>query len=73
MTQDTIDRRDYGKLEAQVEQLINDMSDMKKNMQSMRDMMEQSKGGWKTMVYLGGIAATLGGAMNWLVSHVKIG
>jgi hypothetical protein len=73
MTQDAIDRRDYGKLEAQVEQLVKDVDALTKSVQSMRDLMEQSKGGWKTLVYLGGIAATVGGAANWLISHVRFG
>jgi hypothetical protein len=38
----------------------------------MRDLMEQSKGGWRTLVWLGGIAGTVGGAVGWVVSHIKI-
>ena len=64
---------DYGRLEAQVEQLIKDMDEMKANVQAMRDLMEQSKGGWKVLVFLGGIAGTVGGIIGWFISHVKVG
>ena len=67
-----IDMRDYGRLEAQVDQLIKDMDVVTANVQAMRDLMEQSKGGWRTLVWLGGIAGTIGGAVSWFVSHVKI-
>ena len=64
---------DYGRLEAQVEQVIKDMDEMKANVQAMRDLMEQSKGGWKVLVFLGGIAGTVGGIIGWFISHVKVG
>lgn len=68
-----IDPRDYGRLEAQVEQLIEDMKGMKANVQAMRDLMEQGKGGWKTLVWLGGLAAAVSSAITWVLAHAKVG
>ena len=68
-----IDPRDYGRLEAQVEQLIKDMDTLTTNVQAMRDLMEQSKGGWRTLVFLGGIASTMGALISWAMTHVKVG
>ena len=68
---ETIDPRDFGKLESQVAQLVKDMDEMKANVQAMRDMMEQSKGGWRTLVFLGGIASAMGAIVSWVVTHVK--
>lgn len=70
---DPIDPRDYGKLEAKVEQLVKDMEEMKANVQAMRDLMEQGKGGWKTLVWLGGLAAAIGSAITWVMAHVRFG
>jgi hypothetical protein len=67
-----IDPREYGQLEQQVAQLSRDVHTLKENVQAMRDLMEQSKGGWRTLVWLGGIAGTVGGAVGWFVSHIKI-
>lgn len=67
-----IDPREYGQLEQQVSQLTRDVHTLKENVQAMRDMMEQSKGGWRTLVWLGGIAGTVGAAVGWVVSHIKV-
>ncbi len=68
-----IDLRDYGRLEAQVEHLIKDMDTLTTNVQAMRALMEQSKGGWKMLAILGGLAGTIGGAIGWFLSHAKVG
>ena len=67
-----IDPREYGQLEQQVSQLTRDVHTLKENVQAMRDLMEQSKGGWRTLVWLGGIAGTVGAAVGWVVSHIQI-
>ena len=69
---DVIDPIEYGKLIAQVEHLTGKVESMEKNVQAMRDLMEQSKGGWKTLVWLGGIASTIGALASWVMSHVKV-
>lgn len=73
-----VDPRDYGKLEAQVERIIKDVDNLsdeikqlKESIQAIRDLMEQSKGGWKTLVYLGGVASAFGGLVSWLAAHIK--
>lgn len=75
---DPIDPREYGKLEAQVDRIIKDVDalkdeikELKDSIQAMRDLMEQSKGSWRTIVFLGGIASTVGGAVAWIASHIK--
>ncbi len=70
---DPIDPRDYGQLEEQVKRLIRDVDSLTENVQAMRDLMEQSKGGWKMLAILGGLAGTIGGAIGWFLSHVKVG
>ena len=69
---DPIDPRDYGRLEAQVSQLIKDMDSLTANVQAMRDLMEQSKGGWRTLVWLGGVAGSAGAAISWAMTHIKV-
>lgn len=69
---DQIDPRDFGKMESQVGQLVKDMDEMKANVQAMRNLMEQSKGGWRVLVFLGGIAGTVGGIIGWFISHTKV-
>lgn len=71
MTNEQIDRRDYGRLEAQVAQLTVDVHDLKETVETMRDMMQQAKGGWRTLMFLSGVAGSIGAALSWVVSHIK--
>lgn len=65
-----IDMREYGKLEAQVEQLTKDVHSLKNTVETMRDMMQESKGGWKVIMMLSGISGSVGAALAWLATHV---
>lgn len=67
-----VDLRSYGRLEQQVEQLQQDVHNLKENVQAMRDLMEQGKGGWRTLAWLGGIAGSIGAGFAWILSHVKV-
>ncbi len=69
---DPIDPRDYGQLEEQVKRLIKDVDSLTENVQAMRDLMEQSKGGWRTLVWLGGVAGSAGAAISWAMTHIKV-
>lgn len=69
---ETIDPIEYGRLLAQVEHLTGKVDSMEINVQAMRDLMEQSKGGWRTLVWLGGIAGSTGAIISWAMSHVKV-
>ena len=71
MIDDQIDRRDYGRMEAQVEQLTQDVHTLKLTVETMRDMMQQAQGGWKTIMLLAGIAASVGALAAWFAAHIK--
>lgn len=67
-----IDPIEYGRLLAQVAHLTKQVDSMEKNVQAMRDLMEQGKGGWRTLVWLAGVAGTVGAIVNWAVAHIKV-
>lgn len=71
MAEHGIDPVEYGKLIQQVEQLGKDVHDMKAMMASMNDFMQQSKGGWKTIVLLSGVAGSIGAGIAWFVSYIR--
>lgn len=72
MTEYAIDRRDYGKLEAQVAQLTEDVRTLKDTVKNMHDMMERASGGWRTIMMFSGVSATIAGTASWIISHVRI-
>lgn len=65
-----IDRRDYGRLEADVDHLKATVDQMKEDIRAMRDLMEQARGGWRTLALIGGLMSTFGGLVGWIVSHL---
>tara|TARA_R110000868_G_scaffold85636_4_gene240733 strand:- start:170 stop:388 length:219 start_codon:yes stop_codon:yes gene_type:complete len=71
MTQD-IDRRDYGKLEAQVEQLTKDVHELKTTVQTMSALMQNAVGGWKMLLLIGGAGASFGAFISWALTHISI-
>lgn len=70
---DPLDRRDYGRMEAQVEQLTKDVHTLTQTVKEINEFMQQSKGGWKTIAMLGGVAGAIGAAISWVATHVKFG
>lgn len=67
-----IDPREYGRLEQQVEQLSKDVHSLKEMVETMNNLMQQSRGGWKVIALIGGIAGSVGAAVAWGVSHIKV-
>jgi hypothetical protein len=68
---DSIDRRDYGRLEAQVEQLTKDVHALRLTVEMMSAMMQEAKGGWRAIAMMAGVAGTFGAAVSWIATHVK--
>lgn len=64
---ENIDRRDYGRLEADVEHLKTTVDRMENDLRAMRDMMEQGRGSWKTLVAIGGLISAASTFVGWLI------
>ena len=61
-----IDPREFGRLEAEVQSLRNQVSSMQTDIRTLLEMANKSKGGlWAGMT----IASMLGGAMSWVATH----
>lgn len=69
--------RDLGKHDAQIEALNSQVNRMYCDMQQMMDQLttiqqtlSEAKGGWKTLMWVGGLSAALGGivvkVMTWM-------
>ncbi len=66
------DLREYGRLEQQVTQLTDDVHSMKKTIEEMNEFMQQSKGGWKMIAFLAGVAGSVGALISWAISHIRV-
>ncbi len=63
--------RDIGRHDAQIETLQADMAEMKKDVHEIKLMLAEAKGGWKTLMAVGGFAAVMGSIftkfVEWLL------
>jgi DNA anti-recombination protein RmuC len=64
---DEVSAREFGKLEAQVEALQGEVSDLRKDVRSLLELANKSKGGfWMGMT----IASLVGGAITFFMDRV---
>lgn len=73
-----IDPKEFGRLQAQVEALIESdrektelLRELHDGVTAMREQMAEARGGWKVLVAIGGASATLGGAATWALAHLS--
>lgn len=71
MSAEQINPREYGQLEADVRHLQASVLAMQTDIKAMRDLLEQSKGGWKMLMLLGGAASTLGAVAGWIAHNLS--
>jgi phage shock protein A len=60
------------RLEEQFSAMRATLEKMEERMESMERQLAEARGGWRTLMALGGAAATLGAAVTWLMSHVRL-
>lgn len=70
MTPDERDR--LSKLEVEVTIMKDTLGDIRKDTREVRDVVLNAKGGWKTLVVVGGIAGTIGAIFGKLASILHI-
>jgi hypothetical protein len=65
-----ISPQEFGRLQAAVVTLENDMREMKSDVRIIRDAVTEAKGGWRLLLALGGAAAAAASAVTWALQHV---
>lgn len=45
---------------------------LREQMEQVLDKLNEAKGGWRMLMWLGGGAATLGAAVSWAASHITV-
>jgi prefoldin subunit 5 len=73
-------RINIGILQAQVTHLTQGMNDLQESNKQLTAKLDQvllalseARGGWKTLMLVGGAASTVGGALTWLFQHFAKG
>lgn len=70
-TANEIDARDYGRLEAEVAQLVRAVSALQSDVAAMKELMQEARGGWRAVALVGGISATLTSGLMWVWQHFQ--
>ena len=73
MVDDPITARELGEHNARLNALENGMTEMRGDVKEILSTLNQAKGGWRTLMMVGGVSGTVGGALVWLAQHLKIG
>lgn len=75
----TRDSLQIARLEEQVRTINRDMQTQTLQLQAMHkqlgevlDTLNRASGGWKTLMWLGGASAVVGGAVSWVLDHVVL-
>lgn len=60
-----------GRLDERMKALEKDMSDVHKKLGQILETLNEARGGWRTLLWLGGAAAGLGGVFAWALQHLR--
>jgi predicted secreted protein len=73
-------RVDIARLEVQVTHLSTSVAGLQESNQQLTLKLDQvlltlseARGGWKTLMVVGGAASTVGAALSWLIQHLPKG
>lgn len=72
-----IDLQGYGALIARVGHVEAEVHGLRADMAKVLETLQEAKGGWRTLMFVGGAAASLGsvlgGLVSWVFSHTPKG
>lgn len=58
-------------MKAAIARLDASNQELDQKLDQVLNQLAQARGGWRTLMLIGGAAGTLGSAITWLVSHLK--
>lgn len=57
------------RMEVQIDNLTTLVGDLSADIKAMRGQMDEARGGWKTLMLVGGAASSMGAFLTWLTQH----
>jgi hypothetical protein len=55
-----------------IEALTNMLNEQAKTLAAIQKTLSEARGGWRTLMLVGGAASTIGALISWIASHVRI-
>ena len=56
-------------LQDDMDRMVREMAEIKRTLHAIDRTLSEAKGGWKTLVVVGGVASSIGATAAWLVNH----
>lgn len=56
--------RDIGRHDAEIEALQREISELRREVREISRMLSEARGGWRSLMLIGGIASTIGAAIT---------
>lgn len=63
--------RTLGAHDADIAHLQRTVESLADDVRAIRSTIDESRGGWKAIIIIGGIASTVGGIIGWIISHLS--
>lgn len=57
-------------LQSDMDRLVADMDAIKQTLETINETLATAKGGWKTLMAVGGLCTVLGGIVAWIFEHL---
>ena len=58
-------------LQMDMDKMANDIDEIKEALRSINITLSEAKGGWKTLLIVGGIGASIATAVAWIIDYLK--
>jgi chromosome condensin MukBEF ATPase and DNA-binding subunit MukB len=65
--------RELGEMSARLTVLEREMKEIRNDIKWMRDQVQQTKGGWKTVAFLISTSGVAGAVVTWIAQHMWFG
>ena len=56
-------------LQDDMDRMVKEMAEIKKALNAIDRTLSEAKGGWKTLVVVGGVASSIGAVAAWIANH----
>jgi hypothetical protein len=72
MDEITKDSVAIARLEERMRRMEDDMTEMSGKLDTVLTALSEAKGGWRTLMLLGGAGAAAGGLVTWIATHITL-
>ena len=58
---------DIKHLQTDMDRMVQDMDEIKRTLAAIQKTLSEAKGGWRTLMYVGGASATVASFLTWII------